>query len=123
MQNKKSILVVDDDEALVGALQTKFSDRGYAVTVAKDGTEAIGLIEEQVFSVILTDIHMPNANGFAVLDRLKMTRNAQTSVYVITNLGSDQYCEKALALGAKQCFIKSLMSLRDVVEIVDRATE
>ena len=121
MASTKSILVIDDDEALNTALQVKFSDKGFTVTLARDGEEAIRFLEEKTFSVVLTDLHMPKTNGFEVLEHIKRTRNADTPCYVITNLGSDVHCERAMNLGARKCFIKSLFSLKDIVEFVDRA--
>src|SRR3989344_6960172 len=120
MGDRKSMLVVDDDDALCIALKAKFGEKGYEVTVAKDGEEAIKLLREKDFSVVVTDLHMPNVDGFEVIDQIKTTRNAAVPCYVITNLGSDLYCERAIKLGAKHCFIKSLISLRDIVESIDR---
>lgn len=119
MSDKKSILIVDDDAALMTALTKKFEDKGYTVTSAEDGSVAIEAMNKQVFDVILTDLHMPDKDGFSVLEEMKKTQNADIPAYVITNLGSDKFCEKALELGAKQCFVKSIVTLRDVVQIVD----
>ena len=120
MGDRKSILVVDDDDALCTALKAKFGEKGYEVTVAKDGEEALKLLREHDFSVVVTDLHMPNVDGFEVIDQIKTTRNATVPCYVITNLGSDLYCDRAMKLGARKCFVKSLMSLRDIVEAIDR---
>ena len=120
MTQTKHILVIDDDTALSSALESKFISKGYMVTVAKDGTDGMEKLNAQVFDVIMTDLHMPNLNGFDVLEKLSDTKNADTPVYVITNLGSDVHCEKAISLGAKQCFVKSLVTLRDVVRLVDQ---
>ena len=119
MADTKKILVIDDDEALCNALTTKFSNKGYEVTASRDGEEAIVLLDTEEYDVIITDLHMPVKDGFDVLEKIKTSKNAGVPAYVITNLGTDQFCEKALQLGAKQCFVKSLITLRDVVDIVD----
>lgn len=123
MTNEKSILVVDDDETLLNALEKKFTDSGYTVTVATDGAQALQKMQQTKFAVILTDLHMPNMDGFTMIEQAKQTQNADTPVYVITNLGSDTFCDRALQLGVKQCFVKSMVTLRDVVGIVDREIE
>jgi CheY-like chemotaxis protein len=120
MSDKKFILVVDDDEALCNALETKFESKGYDVTICKDGVKCMEMLNKKKFDVIMTDLHMPNMDGFSVLEKIKDTKNAEVPAYVITNLGSDEHCERALKLGAKQCFVKSIVTLRDVVEIVDK---
>ena len=120
MSTKKSILVIDDDDALCNALTSKFTTKGYKVTICKTGNEALKLLSSEKFDVVLTDLHMPEGDGFDVLAKLHETMNADIPAYVITNLGSDQFCDKAIHLGAKKCFVKSLVSLRDVVNIVDQ---
>jgi DNA-binding response OmpR family regulator len=120
MTNTKRILVVDDDEALCTALEAKFGNKGYEVTICKDGVECMEILKKEKFDAILTDLHMPNLDGFGVLEQRGETVNADAPLYIITNLGSDQYCEKAMDLGAKKCFVKSLVTLRDVVEMVHR---
>ena len=119
MADTKKILVIDDDEALCNALKTKFSAKDYEVTTCKDGEEAIKLLDDVHFDVIMTDLHMPVKDGFDVLEKIKDSQNADVPAYVITNLGTDEFCDKAIGLGAKKCFVKSLVTLRDVVEIVD----
>ncbi|MBT5468491.1 response regulator [Candidatus Peregrinibacteria bacterium] len=119
MTDQKSVLVIDDDNALCGALESKFLGKGYTVVVCKNGEDAITAMNEQKFHVIMTDLHMPGKDGFAVLEEKAKTRNIETPAYVITNLGTDQYCDKAIGLGAKKCFVKSLITLKEVVEVVD----
>lgn len=121
MPDAKTILVIDDDDALRHAMETKFSGKGYTVITSRDGAEGLDALEHSHIDVVLTDLQMPNVDGFGVLEKIATTQNAETPVYIITNLGSDTHCARALKLGAKKCFIKSLVTLRDVVEMVDAA--
>lgn len=118
MTNTKKVLVIDDDEALLGALKAKFTGKGYAVTCCADGEAGLAALQTDTFDVIVTDLHMPNIDGFGLLEGKENTENKDVPLYVITNLGSDQYCDKAIGLGAKKCFVKSLVTLRDVVDTV-----
>lgn len=118
MTNTKKVLVIDDDEALRGALEVKFTNKGYTVVTCADGEEGMEALKSDTFDVIVTDLHMPNLDGFGLLEGKQNTENADIPLYVITNLGSDQYCDKAIGLGAKKCFVKSLVTLRDVVDTV-----
>lgn len=117
----KHILIVDDDEPLCSALQTKFGNIDYTVSIARDGEEALEQLQGGTFDVVITDLHMPNKDGFEVLEKIKETQNADIPAYVITNLGKEEYCERARKMGAKQCFVKSLVSLRDVVTVIDES--
>ncbi|MCA9370675.1 MAG: response regulator [Candidatus Peregrinibacteria bacterium] len=117
-----SVLIVDDDQALSKALETKFSKlSGYNTTVASDGEEAIALLNAELFDVILLDLHMPKKNGVEVLKSKKKTKNADTPAYVITNLGSEKYCEEAVENGAKECFVKSRITLSEIVDLINQA--
>ncbi len=120
MSTQKSILIVDDDPALGSAIEKKFTDMGYDVTLFHDGEGAIEILKSKQFDVILTDLHMPSKDGFAVLEKVRETQEAHVPAYVITNLGSDIVCDRAQRLGAKKCFIKSHITLRDVVNMVDK---
>lgn len=115
-----SALIVDDDTALASAMDIKLSKAGFTTTVASDGDEAIELLRKDKFDVVLLDLHMPKVNGIEVLKQKKTTQNAETPCYVITNLGSDHYCEEAIAEGAKDCFVKSRITLEEIVHIVEK---
>ncbi len=53
------ILVVDDEKALRDVLEDILKSQGYSVRLAKDGQEAIDLLEEEAFDLILLDVMMP----------------------------------------------------------------
>ena len=95
MADAKSILIIDDDETLCTALEAKFGSMGYTVTISKDGADGIEALQNTKFDVVITDLHMPNMNGFSVLEKVPDTQNADVPVYVITNLGSGQHCSNS----------------------------
>lgn len=121
MSHKKKILVVDDEETLCAALKTKFEVKEYEVDVCHDGRAALEKMNETPFDVVLLDIVMKNEDGYGVLQKRSETKNAKTPIYVITNLGKEEDCEKAKELGAKDCFVKSRVPLKEVVDAVDAA--
>jgi CheY-like chemotaxis protein len=61
---KKRILAVDDDATAVGALRQILQSRGYEVSVAGSGEEALPLLESGGFDLILLDVAMPGMSGF-----------------------------------------------------------
>ena len=87
MANNKKILVIDDDEALCAALLAKFTSKGYAVTACKDGERGLEMLNAEKYDVIMTDLHMQNLDGFDIMEKVTDTMNADTPLYVITNLG------------------------------------
>lgn len=66
-----SILVVDDEELVRGALSATFARRGYEVLTASDGTQALALLAEQPVSLILSDQRMPGMSGIELFSALR----------------------------------------------------
>ena len=66
-QDKRHILVVDDDLATRTVLAESLSRAGYGVQLASDGEEALGLLRQAEYDLILTDFRMPRLNGFELL--------------------------------------------------------
>ena len=75
---KKRVLVVDDDPELVASVRAALLTRGYDVSVAGDGAEALAQIERTRPDLMLLDLVMPRRSGINVLDR--MVRGAQISM-------------------------------------------
>jgi CheY-like chemotaxis protein len=69
--SKARILVVDDDPEIVTMLSTRLTKRGYAVTTASDGSQAIALAKKDLPDVILLDVMMPGKSGWEVARAIK----------------------------------------------------
>ena len=67
------ILVVEDEVDLNRIICRRLRDRGYDVTSTENGVEALQKIESQRFDMILTDIMMPNMDGFELADSIRLT--------------------------------------------------
>lgn len=74
MQNKKSILIVDDDQLFSKAIQGLLEGYGYAVLCCHNGLDAIKLSKERSFDMILTDYHMPGMTGDLVCRSIREER-------------------------------------------------
>lgn len=113
---KKHILIVEDDKILADALKLKFSHQGFEVTSCYNGQQAIDLLQEHQYDVVLLDIIMPVKDGFSVLMERKQTKNHQTPITVLTAIGQEEKLEQAKLLGASKCLVKSLVPISQVVE-------
>jgi two-component system sensor histidine kinase/response regulator len=69
--DKQRILVVDDHEPLLTAIQGILEEEGYAVFTATDGTEALNMMEEVYPSLIIADIMMPRMDGYALYEAIR----------------------------------------------------
>ena len=68
------MLVADDDEPIRKLVRTVLVRKGYEVIEARNGEEAIALLEEEAPCVMILDLMMPKVNGFEVLDHLRERR-------------------------------------------------
>ncbi len=102
MQIKKSVLIVDDEEFLPGAIQVLLEDDGHAVFYCPNGSDAIELSKKQKFDVVLIDYHMPGMKGDAVCrllrqhvpDALIIGCSSEHQAKAFLNAGADTFIKK-----------------------------
>ncbi|HKJ64001.1 MAG TPA: response regulator [Desulfopila sp.] len=78
-----NILVVDDEKIFCTVLSTSLEHKGYTVTSAVSGKEAIEAFNSEDFDAVITDLQMDEINGYDVTDHIK-THSDQTTVILIT---------------------------------------
>jgi two-component system KDP operon response regulator KdpE len=98
------ILVVDDDPSIRRALAAELGGEGYDVLEAADGAEGLRLFDAHDPDLVLTDLAMPVADGFALVAAVR--RSAQTPVIVLSVRGGDADKIRALDLGADDYVVK-----------------
>jgi len=98
MNTKLQVLVIDDDAVVGRSFDRVLSDKGYEVSTALSGEEALGTIREKDFDVVFTDIKMPGMDGLEVAERIK-ERCPWTPVVVITGYGTPENEARASVLG------------------------
>lgn len=105
--SRPRILVADDEGALLTAIRRTLADAGFDVTVAGDGNEAVRLLNEQSFDVILSDLRMPGASG---VDLLKAARVRDLEVPVLLMTGSPDLASatEAIRYGACEYLVKPI---------------
>ena len=118
------ILVVDDSavgRAIVSAMLRKV---GYTVVEAVNGAQALGLIARHSFDVVVTDLRMPEKDGFEVLEAVKRS-SLHTEVIILTGTHAKDVSAavRALRLGAHDFLTKPPQGPHDVIVTVDRALE
>ncbi|RPJ01601.1 MAG: DNA-binding response regulator [Chloroflexi bacterium] len=117
------ILVVDDEGAIRYSISKTLQRVGYQVDVAASGEEALEMLEQREYDVVLTDIRMPGLTGVELLARIK--EEAPDSVVILlTGYGSMETAIESLRLGAHDYLRKpsSSQEIRDsVARGIDRA--
>ena len=99
------ILVVDDEKSIRDSLNMILSDEGYEVKSAADGEEALNLINDDNFDIIISDIKMPNVDGMELLDRVSKI-SPGTFYIIMTAYASVNTAVEALRHGAFDYMIK-----------------
>jgi len=106
---KPLVLVVDDDVALLLLARASLEQSGFAVEEAIDGAAAIEAFSRFRPDILLLDINLPKANGFAVCSRIRqLPGGANTAVVMITAAGDDEAIHTAYEVGATDFIAKPL---------------
>ncbi len=118
MENKPSILVVDDDKGIRDGLQRILAGHGYEVGMVGTAEDALVVLDNERFDLVLTDLQMPGMDGLTLLDEVKR-RSPNTPVVMITAHGSMDTVVQALRRGVSD-FVSKPFRPDELVSIVDR---
>lgn len=119
MMTTKKIMVVDDEDSIRQSLSDVLKDEGFKVISARDGQEALKLLDSTQPDLVLLDIWMPGMDGTEVLKRIKTARPG-LQVIMISGHGNIEAAVKAIKLGAYD-YIEKPLSLEGVLLTVKRA--
>jgi DNA-binding NtrC family response regulator len=115
--NKPELLIVDDDRIILDSLCEFLRLEGYATSPAQSADQAIAAMERQPYTLVITDVNMPDRDGIALLTQIK-SRFPQTGVIVLTGYGTIGNAVEAIKLGAFDYLTKPVVDddLRLAVE-------
>src|SRR5512143_536647 len=111
------ILIVDDEVPVLHAVRGVIEEMGHQAREAHDGSQAIAALETESFDLVVTDLRMPNQDGFAVVRRAR-DLPSHTPAVVLTASASIADCVEAMRAGAYNFLVKPLNrdELRQVVK-------
>jgi DNA-binding NtrC family response regulator len=116
---KERLLFVDDEDELISALVERLELRGIDATGATSGDEALELLREDHFDVVVIDVKMPGIGGLDVL-RTVSRRYPDVKVILMTGHGSSEDSEIGRRLGAV-AYLQKPVDLEDLLATVRRA--
>lgn len=132
MASRRKVLVVEDDRDIALLVGTHLEDIGCAVSSAVSGEDALELLEDGAFDLVVLDLMLPGIDGFEVTRRLRAVE-AYTLVLMLTaksseldrvvglELGADDYLAKPFSLRELQARVKALFRRKEALE--DRSTD
>jgi two-component system alkaline phosphatase synthesis response regulator PhoP len=90
-EEKANILLVEDEENLHETLKLNLEMEGYSVSSAYDGNEAMKMVEEEYFDLIIMDVMLPEMDGISVIENIRLTNN-EVPVLILSakNTGQDR---------------------------------
>ncbi len=109
--SKKDILIVDDDELVCHSLKEMLNLEGYTVDATLDSLEALSKIDQNDYSLIISDIRMPNLDGVELLKEIRGKRNDALVIF-ITGHGNIDGAVEAIKLGAYDYVSKPIDDIR-----------
>ena len=101
---QQTSLVVEDEAPLRKLVLSNLKASGYAVLAAADGTEALKLIDEQSFDLLLLDVNMPGPSRLQVLEAVR--RSAEMRILTLSGRARERDRVEALHLGADDYLAK-----------------
>lgn len=103
----RKVLAVDDSSSIRKMVEFSLKSKGFQVTTAVDGQEALELLAKDKPDVIILDINMPRLDGFGFLKKIKAeAANAAIPVLMLSTEGQEADMETAASLGATHYIVK-----------------
>jgi len=115
------LLIIDDEKIALKNLEHILKKEGYEITATQSGQNALKLLEEQFFDVVLTDLRMEKVDGMQILNRCKEIR-PDCEVIMITGFATLETAVDAMKHGAFH-YIAKPFKLEEVRRVVHEATE
>jgi len=117
----KKILVVDDDELVLIAIQELLSPLGFLVVTSPSGMDALEKIGAEQFDLIILDVIMPEINGFEVCQRIRRIDSyTEIPIMMLTAKSGEEDQQKGIEVGAN-LYLPKPISPKRLIALVEEA--
>ena len=122
----KKVLIADDEPSIVAAVEFLLQRGGYEVHVARDGDEALRLVEATHPDLVLLDVMMPQKSGYDVCKRIRERSDwRHIKIIMLSAKGRDAEVSKGLTMGA-DIYVTKPFSTRELMDkikgLLDQST-
>ncbi len=115
---KKTILVADDSPSIRKFISFALSMRGYQIIPASDGMEALEKLPSEKINLIITDLNMPNVDGFELIKSIRSNDEfREIPIIILSSLSGNEEIEKGMQCGANSYLIKPFDPNRIAYEV------
>lgn len=116
---KRTILIIEDETALLYALNAELTTAGFNVLTSADGKEGWEQMQKAKPNFVLLDIWLPSMTGLEILaQRERQPEIKKIPVLVLSNSGNDQTIKEAKQFGVVDYLVKTDHSLEEIVKLV-----
>lgn len=121
MTTKPYILIVEDDKSYGRVFKRKLEHEGMEAEWAENGELGLEMIQKRLPDVLILDLMMPKLDGYGVLEAInKQGLKDKIKIIVATNLSQEIDVERAKENGADDYFVKSNLSVSEMIERVKK---
>ena len=115
------VIAIDNDEVLLLMLKEMYAQEGIHCDTCNDAAELMEMVRKKEYSLLLTDLNMPDINGFELLELLRASNvgNSRTIPVVVTTASSSCSKEELIERGFAGCLLKPF-SISELMEVSDR---
>lgn len=117
----KHVLMVEDFPVMQKFYKDALEQAGYHLAIAGDGEQALEMVAEKQYDIILLDLLLPKVNGIQFLERFH-DRPTKTKLIVLTDFSDEGRTERARQLGVNEYLIKSEYPPSELVKKLDQIT-
>jgi CheY-like chemotaxis protein len=118
MKSRARVLVIDDEALMRKLVRKILIKEGYSVTTASGPPEALQKLSQSNFDIVITDLRMPEVDGFSFVAQLREL-HAATNLIVMTGFGDAETADQVRAHGADE-YITKPFNEREIQVIVER---
>lgn len=123
-QNKKSILIVEDDIFVRELVSIKLREAKYTITTSSDGQDGLYKLLSGQYDIALLDLMLPNKTGLQILAEFRANKapNYNPKIIIMSNLSEQDKITECLKLGAVDYIVKSHYSPTEIVAKINQLT-
>ena len=116
-----NVIAIDNDEVLLLMLKEMYVQEGIHCDTCTDATELMEMIRRKEYSLLLTDLNMPDINGFELLELLRTSNvgNSRTIPIIVTTASGSCSKEELMERGFSGCLLKPF-SISELMEVSDK---
>jgi len=124
-QNKKALLIIEDDIFVRELVSMKLREAKYKVTESSDGQDGLDKLLAGEYNIVLLDLMVPTKTGLEILSEFndKKSANYDPKIIVMSNLSEQDKITECIRLGAIDYIVKSHYSPTEIVAKINKLTQ